>query len=306
MNETGFTLLSPVDSLPLSCLITEPDDKPKGIVLLMHSIMEYKDRFLPLMRRFNEIGFVCGILDQRGYGKSVKSPDDYGYTYGAGAKGVIRDMEAFRDELLRRYPTLKLYLYGHSMGALIALCCAKRWGTGVSGVILSALPAYNGAIGAGKQYLKLKRTFKGERFRDKSVSKLMFDNYSAKFKGEASPFSWLNSDPQKVKEYEEDPLCGGLCTVDGYMSLLDLMSEAYDKKGWEKVSGMLPVFIAAGGDDPCADGEKGASEGERFLKERGLARAEHKTYEGLRHELHNEPAAPEVIHDYTNRLTAWL
>ena len=70
------------------------------------------------------------------------------------------------------------------------------------------------------------------------------------------------------------------------------------------MTAFLPATVSA--DDPCADGEKGAAEGERFLKRAGLVRAEHKSYERMRHEILNEPEAEKPIHDMLNRLVAWL
>ena len=303
MKESKFTVASPADGLGLSCLLVEPD-KVKGLVYMIHGLAEYKERYLPLMRCLAEDGFACLISDRRGNGESMKQPGDFDCMYGAGTEDVLKDIHAAGQELVRRYPGLKLFLYGHSMGSLIALCSMKRWGNEVSGVILSALPTYVSAASAGKSYLKLKRRFKGGSYRDPSVQKLMTSSYA--IKGESSPFAWLNSDPERVKAYEDDPLCGNLGTVDAYITLLDIMQDAYDKDGWQKVNPLCPFFIAGGADDPCVGGEKGASEGEKYLKSLNFVKAEHKTYPGMRHELHNEPGAPIVIHDYQNKLAAWL
>ncbi len=303
MNESKFTVSSPVDGLPLGCLLVEPDEV-KGLVYMMHGLAEYKERYLPLMRCLAEDGFACLISDRRGNGESMKQPEDFDCMYGANAEGILKDMRAVQQELVRRYPTKKLFLYGHSIGAVIALSYMKRWGNEFSGVLLSSMPPYISAVGAGKTYLKLKRRLKGGNFRDPAAQKLMSSNFA--IKGESSPFAWLNSDPERVKAYEADPLCGKLGTVDSYIVLIDLMQDAYDKDGWQKVNPLCPFFIAAGADDPCAEGEKGANENERYLKSLHFVKAEHKTYPGMRHELHNEPGSPIVIHDYQNKLTAWL
>ena len=305
MKQTEFTFNSPVEALPISCLMTEPEGEVKGLLLMAHGLMEYKERYLPLMETFTQSGFVCAINDQRGYGKSVRCKDDEGFSYGAGAKGVIADMRYLAEELIRRYPSKKLFLYGHSMGALCAVDYLKRYGGGVSGTILASLPANNPAVGAGKAYLKLRKRLKGAHFRDESVNKLMTSNYSARFKDEASPFSWLTSDREKVKEYEQDPGCGNLGTIDGYMTVLELLSDAYDKKGWTGYNQLMPIFIAAGADDPCSDGEKGASNGEAYLKSLGFARTEHKSYTGMRHELHNELNSALPVGDMISRLNSW-
>lgn len=306
MTQNEFTYKSPADGLEISALAIEPEGEIRAVILMSHGIMEYKERFIPLMSFFAENGFVCAMNDHRGYGKSVKAPEDNGYTYGKGAEGTMQDMRALAEILIRKYPGKKLFVYGHSMGALCAMCFIKRYGKDLSGAILSGLPEYNSAVGVGQKYLKVKKLFKGDRYRDQSVNKLMFDSYASKLKDSQSPFCWINSDPEKVKEYEADPLCGQLGTLDGYISLLDLMTEAYNKKGWDKSGSMMPVFIAVGADDPCAGGDKGGADGEAFLKSMGLVRAEHKTYPRMRHELHNEPEKDIVLHDFMMKLIAWL
>ncbi len=306
MKQTAFVLPSPVDRLPLSCLLAEPEGEVRAFIVMAHGIMEHKERFLPIMRRFAEFGFACAMNDQRGNGRSVKSEDDLGFTYGAGADGVLRDMHCLAEYMSNRYPGKKMFLFGHSMGALCCMNYLKRWGHEASGVILSSLPAANGAVGAGKAYIKLKKRLRGGRYRDESVNKLMVGSYASRFKGETSPFCWLCSDPARVEEYEADPLCGKLMTLDGDLSVLDMMSEAYDSKGWDKVNLACPIFICVGALDPCAEGEKGASEGERFLKGVGLARTEHRSYAMMRHEILNEPEAEKPIVDMLNRLVAWL
>ena len=78
--------------------------------------------------------------------------------------------------------------------------------------------------------------------------------------------------------------------------------DTFPEKGWDKVSGMLPVLICVGADDPCAEGEKGAAEGEKFLKSMGLVRTEHVSYEGMRHEIHNEIGHEQVYDD----IASWI
>jgi len=306
MKQKEFTIISEADRLEISCLAIEPDTEPKAVVMLAHGIMEYKERFIPLMSFFAENGYACVINDHRGYGKSVKSEEDNGYTYGQGAKGTLTDMRSLFLIIKREYPGKKVFLYGHSMGALCAVCYTKRWGKELSGVILSALPEYVSAVGIGVKYLKVKKLFKGDRFRDEAVNKLMFDSYSSKFKGATSKYCWINSDEEKVKEYEADPGCGQLGTIDGYLSLLELLQDAYDKKNWADLTGLMPVFIAAGEDDVCAGGEKGIAAGEKYLRSIGLVRTEHKAYHKMRHEIHNEPEHELVYRDYLDRLEAWM
>lgn len=306
MKEAWFSFPSEADGLEISVLLVEPEGEARGTILMAHGFSEYKERYLPMMRRWADKGFACIINDHRGYGRSVRAEEDLGYTYELGAEGTLTDFRSTAKLLAERYPGKKMFLYGHSMGSLCALNYLKRYGSELSGVILSALPAHNPAAGAGVQYLKLKQRLRGGRYRDENAEKLIFKSYASAFRDENSKYAWINSDPALVEAYAADPHCAFPGTVDGYLSLLELMLGAYDRRNWDNVNNLLPVFIAVGACDPCASGEKGASAGEKYLKSLGFVRTEHQVYPGMRHEIHNEPRGTQVMDDMLNRLLLWL
>lgn len=83
---------------------------------MAHGFSEYKERYLPMMRRWADKGFACIINDHRGYGRSVRAEEDLGYTYELGAEGTLTDFRSTAKLLAERYPGKKMFLYGHSMG----------------------------------------------------------------------------------------------------------------------------------------------------------------------------------------------
>ena len=91
-------LISKVDELPLSVLVTRPEEgQPRAVVQLVHGMAEYKERYLPVMEYLAERGFACVIHDHRGHGKSMRKEEDKGYLYGAGADGLIAELRQFFD-----------------------------------------------------------------------------------------------------------------------------------------------------------------------------------------------------------------
>lgn len=148
MKEAWFSFPSEADGLEISVLLVEPEGEARGTILMAHGFSEYKERYLPMMRRWADKGFACIINDHRGYGRSVRAEEDLGYTYELGAEGTLTDFRSTAKLLAERYPGKKMFLYGHSMGSLCALNYLKRYGSELSGVILSALPAHNPAAGA--------------------------------------------------------------------------------------------------------------------------------------------------------------
>ncbi len=303
MKIENIAFASSVDGLLIDAILSVPEGEVKGVIVMAHGIAEYKERYLRMMEIFTEAGFACAMNDHRGYGKSVKDASDYGYTYGAGAQGTVKDFAEMERIASRRFPGAKLFLYGHSMGTLVALNHLKNACTRFSGVVLSGLPAYTPAAAAGKQFLKLRRRLKGERFNDESAKKLMFGSYDAKFKEEHLMNAWLNSDKAAVSAYNDDPLCGGTATVDGYMSLIDLLIGAYTLKEYRLINNLLPIDIFVGESDPCVGFEEGAKKSEAFLKKVGFVNVKLHVLKGMRHEIHNEPNGADVIKSFVSAFT---
>lgn len=295
MKTERISYKSPVDGLLIDAMLALPETEIQGVIVMAHGIAEYKERYIRMMEIFTENGFACAMNDHRGYGASVREKDDYGYTYNAGAEGTVKDFDALEKMVSARFPDAKRFLYGHSMGSLVALNHLKNAGTRFSGVALSGLPVNTPAAAAGKQLLKLKRRLKGDRYRDDAARKLLFVGYDQKFKNEGLENAWLNSDPEAVKAYNDDPLCGGCCTVDGYISLIDLLIKAYTAKEYRLINNLLPVDVFVGEFDPCAGFAAGAQKSVQFLKKVGFVRAKVHICEGMRHEIHNEPDGEKII-----------
>lgn len=107
---------------------------PRGVVLLSHGIGEYAQRYVKkyhaLIPTLVENGFSVYAYDQRGHGAS------------AGRRAVV-NLEVLTEDHLKAREALRqqewpVFLFGHSMGGLIAAASASRDPRGLSGVILSS------------------------------------------------------------------------------------------------------------------------------------------------------------------------
>lgn len=106
----------------------------RGNVLLMHGFAEYAERYVEhyhrLIPHLNELGFDVYAFDAEGHGRTP------------GARGVTDIRRAVADHRAAR-ATLNtqskpLFIFGHSLGGLIAAASVAENGDGVAGVILSA------------------------------------------------------------------------------------------------------------------------------------------------------------------------
>ena len=97
--------------------IWEPENPPKGVIVLVHGLGEHSGRYRThFADYFTNEGFSILTFDLPGHGKS------------SGKRGHIKEYEDFNKLLSagishakKKYPTLPIFLYGHSLGGLIAL-----------------------------------------------------------------------------------------------------------------------------------------------------------------------------------------
>ena len=109
-----------------------PVSAARANLLLTHGFAEYAERYVEhyygLIPRLNALGFDVYAFDIRGHGRSP------------GARGVADMKRTVEDHrAARRALTDKpLFLFGHSLGGLIAAASVAEDSTGVAGAILSA------------------------------------------------------------------------------------------------------------------------------------------------------------------------
>ena len=172
---------SELDGMELSVLISEPEcgagERPRGVIQMLHGMCEYKERYQALIQYLNDNGFVCVIHDHRGHGASVKSQEDLGYTYGAGADGLVEDARQINDWIRKRFCGVPIILFGHSMGSMVARCFAKKYDDRMDALILSGPPSNNPGRAPGTMLTKLQQKLRGGRSRGKLIEKLSFGGY---------------------------------------------------------------------------------------------------------------------------------
>jgi len=287
-------LISKVDELPLSVLVTRPEEgQPRAVVQLVHGMAEYKERYLPVMEYLAERGFACVIHDHRGHGKSMREEEDKGYLYGAGADGLIADTVLVNRFAAGEFPDTPIVLFGHSMGSLVARCYLRENDWDLKALILSGPPTENPAAKGGLTLARTQKKLRGGRSAGRLLEGIAFGGYYKKFP--ESRCAWVCADPVTVQAYEDDPMCGFTFTADGFVGLMELMCRTYEKKGWQCARPALPILFLGGEDDPCIDGAEKFEEAMEHLRSVGYRDVRGKLYPGLRHEICNEGRGKQEV-----------
>ena len=296
MVKKEFTLQSNYDELPLSCIICEPQNSPKGIVQLVHGMCEHKERYLEFMEFLCENGYVAACHDHRGHGDSVKSEADFGWFGDYDGKAVVDDAVQFSRYLKEEYAGLPLILFGHSMGSLVVRCYVREHDEEIDKLIVCGSPSKNPLSGVAIFLEKCIRLFKGARHRSKMLAFLATGKGDKQFPGEGK-CAWLSKNKESVAAYLASPKCSYRFTCNGFENLFKLLKRTYTKKGYEVKNPNLPIHFVAGGDDPVIVNEKQWFNAVEFMKSLGYEQVTGKLYDGLRHEILQELERKEVYQD---------
>lgn len=296
---------SEADGLRISALAILPEAEPyRGIVQLVHGMCENKERYEPFMEYLAEEGFVTVIHDHRGHGASVENKEDLGYMYGGGAESMLKDIDTVNREVKKRFPDLPLILFGHSMGSLAVRAYASRHDKEMDMLIVCGSPSENAGRPLGNLIAHGESKVFGPRHKSRVLEVLSFGGYVKKFAGEKNRNAWICSDPEVYKAYSESELCGFTFTDDAYISLFQLMKEAYDVYHWSCANPHMPVLFLSGAQDPCMGNVRKFAHAVHAMRRAGYLDVKGHLYKGMRHEILNEKGKEQVYKDivyYINR-----
>ena len=257
------------------------EETPRGTVLLSHGYAEHSGRYVHLRSALTRAGYDVAFYDHAGHGTSEgpRARVDVGT--------LIRDFGDARRVTLAHTRTPDLFLFGHSMGGIIAAASTILDPTHLRGTVLSApalRPLPHVSPSRARKLLPLARLSPGL-----VVAKGASDM-------EVSP---LSRDPQVQRAFDADSLTykGGVPILTGATMIIQ-----GDEVIARARSLHTPTLVMHGSHDLMAD-----LRGSRELV-RG-ARAAHpdadihlRIVDGAYHELLNEPEGPGLMRD----IIIWL
>lgn len=276
----------------------EPETEPVGVLILVHGMAETLDRYEGFAEYMCERGFVVAGNEHLGHGKSVgKDPKGY-FCRRDPATVVVRDVHRLKKKIQSEYPSLPIFIFGHSMGSLITRNYLTKYGTGVNGAVISGtLMMPKGLlVGMGIICKALQLVF-GAKHPSPFLDKTAFGTYCKKIDSPRTPFDWLTRDVAIVNKYIADPDCGFVFTINGFLTLKELMIRLHKVKLLQQIPKTLPVLFIYGGQDPCGEyGESVRAVYEQYVN-LGIKDVTEKEYHDDRHELLNELDKDVVMND---------
>ena len=295
MQKETFVVQSQFDDLKLHGVIIRPE-KPKAIIQILHGMCEYKERYEDFMRFFAERGYLVVCHDHRGHGDSVLREEDRGYLYDFSGQAIVEDAALVTRYVKETYPNLPVYLFGHSMGSMIARCYIQKHDTLVDKVVICGSPSKNPFVDVAILLTKTIRLFRGERYKSKMLAYLSTGKGNERFK-EEGPSNWLSRNRENIEKFITNPKGKVHFSVNGYENLFKLMRNTYRKKGYRVQNPALPIFFVSGSDDAVLVTEEKWRNSVEDMKKVGYQDVSCKLYPKLRHEIFSDIGGEEVMED---------
>ncbi len=246
----------------------------EGVAVLSHGMGEHARRYDHVVARLGELGLAVYAPDHRGHGRSggkrmyVRGMDEY-----------TADLHLLFAEVATRHPGQAPFLLGHSMGAMIALAYALEHQASLRALALSATPVVPGA-GIGKPAI--------------AVAKVL-GRVAPAAPVQALDSKFISKDPAVVAAYDADPLVYHGKVPAGVGRAMLITMQAFQRRLPELT---LPTLVLHGAEDRLVD-----LAGSRLIADTaGSKDLTLHVYDGLHHEVFNEPERDRVLDD----LVAWL
>jgi acylglycerol lipase len=255
-----------------------PDSTPVAALLVVHGLAEHSGRYGNLVNHFVPLGYAVYGLDHLGHGKS-----DGVRVYVDRFEQYTVALECFESMVNAWQPGVPVFLVGHSMGGLIGAYYLLEHQAGLAGAVLSG-PAVKVPANISAFTLLLGNTLSGVLPKARLLS---------------LEAAGISKDPEVVRAYVNDPL---VSTTRITARLSAEMLKAMLRVTAEGGQITLPVLILNGSADRLVDPEAAkmlyakVSSPDKTLK----------IYEGLYHEVYNEPERAIVLRDVENWLAGHL
>lgn len=250
-----------------------PVENPRGAVALVHGLGEHSGRYFHVAGALQAAGWVVVACDLPGHGRSEGKRGHF-----PSYDGVLDLIGQLLQTAAEQAPERPRVLYGHSLGGNLVLNFALRRPQELDGVIATG-PWLRLAFEPPAAQVILARL----------VGKL----WPAFTQPNGLDPKDLSHDPEVVRAYEEDPLVhdrisAGLFFA-AYQAGLWALEQAHTLR--------VPALIMHGTEDRLT-----SAEASRAFAEAAGPQCTLRLWEGMYHEVHNEPQREEVL----ATVTRWL
>lgn len=244
----------------------QPEREVKAVVVLAHGLGEHINRYNHVGDFFVKQGIALIGNDHHGHGRTTGKR---GHVPSFGL--LLDEIDALRREAMKRFSHKPLFIYGHSMGGCVVVDYLVNRKPEVAGVISTS-----GAIQLASEPSSI--TIAVGKFM-RRVCPDFTQNNQVDAKA-------LSRDIEVIEAYKADPLVHNMVSSELGLSLLERSKALRHFRGELKA----PLLLMHGTADKITD-----HQGSELFSRQSQGDVTYKAWEGLFHEIHNEPEKSEVL-----------
>jgi alpha-beta hydrolase superfamily lysophospholipase len=305
MTRTTLTFVDP-DGYEIFVYKWSPETSTKAAVQVAHGAAEHALRYERFAHFLNDAGFIVYGNDHRGHGKTAASLDKAGIAGDQGWNGMVNDAHQLTQIIKDENPGIPVFLFGHSMGSMIAQHYIQQWGDELQGVILSGTFGSLGDDTAGTAVMAEQMAQEHGATTPSVLFEGMFSSFNEPFEPGKTGFEWLSRDDAEVQKYVDDPWCGFPFCNRLVADMFAGAQEMWTPENEARIPKDLPVLVVSGDKDPAGGFTASVQVLLDRYAEHGLANVTSKFYAGARHEILNETNRDEVHQDILDWLESQL
>ena len=274
----------------LHVILWEPDTEVKGVVQISHGMIEMIERYEDFALFLNRHGYAVIGNDHLGHGLTAGNNSDLGYFCPRNMSAiVVADLHRVTRCARKKYKNVPYFMFGHSMGSFMVRRYLMRYGMDVDGAILSGTGGKsNLVLVTGKIVSNVFRLVLGDRYRSRLLKMNAFGAYQKRIPHPRTQSDWLTRDVDVVDFCLSNKYCNYLFTVNGYRTILEVLSYIQKKENIDRIPKEMPILLMSGGQDPVGNYGKGVKKVYDSYKKAGIQDVSMKLYPDDRHELLNE------------------
>lgn len=272
----------------------------RAVVHINHGLAEHAARYGRFADFLAERGLHSYAHDHRGHG-FTSAPGAPPGRFGTpnGQADVIADVAFINGFIHDEHPSLPVIVFGHSMGGLIALNYVLRHPEGVHAAAIWNANFSAGLAGRAAQAMLAWEKFRmGSDVPSRLLPRLTFQSWSKTIPDHETPFDWLSRDPDEVRKYVDDPLCGWDASVSLWQDIFGFVFFGADDRNFSRLDRSLPINLVGGEKDPATDGGKAVEHLAKRLRRMGFSNRVSTVYADTRHESLNEVNRDTIMRDF--------
>lgn len=263
------------------------DEDVKGVVLVLHGAEGHGGRYEPLGKEFVDLGYAMFSIDHINHGLSVKEGNKKYLGVWEKNDFELSTYNAYYlvDFIKKTYPGRPVYLIGDDYGGTMAQFMIGEYPNAFDGVVIVScgMPSARDKKIFSKVVVKKALLYDGGK--SNSIFKERTRFLNSHFSPTRTKYDWLNSVPEEVDRFIDDPLAGYVGTIGYYYYQYKYIVSVPGIVKFKNIDKNLPILMLGGKDDYITRRGAKIEALEEYYKNKGFTNVNTIFYDKSRHDV---------------------